>query len=84
MISGVEDARRAVRQAFYDGADLIKVIVNTGPRVVSLDEMKTIVEEAQPRASHRGRARDGDVATRIAAEAGVTRSSTRTRSPTTH
>ena len=40
VISGVEEARRAVRQAFYDGADLIKVIVNTGPRVVSLDEMK--------------------------------------------
>src|ERR1043165_3025176 len=46
VISGVEEARRAVRQAFYDGADCIKVIVNTGPRVVSLEEMKTIVEEA--------------------------------------
>ncbi|MBD0373257.1 MAG: amidohydrolase family protein, partial [Pyrinomonadaceae bacterium] len=30
VISNVEEARRAVRQAFYDGADLIKVIVNTG------------------------------------------------------
>src|SRR5262249_48352691 len=38
VISGVDEARRAVRQAFYDGADVIKVIVNTGPRVVSLDE----------------------------------------------
>jgi len=45
-VSTVDEARRAVRQAFYDGADLIKVIVNTGPRVVSLDEMKAIVEEA--------------------------------------
>lgn len=46
MISGVEEARKAVRQAFYDGADCIKVIVNTGPRVVSLDELKVIVDEA--------------------------------------
>jgi imidazolonepropionase-like amidohydrolase len=37
VISNVEEARRAVRQAFYDGADLIKVIVNTGPRVISLE-----------------------------------------------
>ena len=71
VISGVEEARRAVRQAFYDGADLIKVIVNTGPRVVSLEEMKVIVEEA-----HRVRKKVaahaiGDMATRIAAEAGV-------------
>ncbi|HXD50687.1 MAG TPA: amidohydrolase family protein, partial [Burkholderiales bacterium] len=44
VISGVEEARRAVRQALYDGADCIKVIVNTGPRVVSLEEMKVIVE----------------------------------------
>ena len=45
-ISGVEEARRAVRQAFYDGADCIKVIVNTGPRMLSPEEMNVIVEEA--------------------------------------
>jgi imidazolonepropionase-like amidohydrolase len=71
VISTVDEARRAVRQAFYDGADEIKVIVNTGPRVVSLDEMKAIVEEARrvgrPVAAHA----IGDTATRIAAEAGV-------------
>ena len=71
VISGVEDARRAVRQAFYDGADLIKVIVNTGPRVVSLDEMKTIVEEASRVRRTVAAHAIGDVATRIAAEAGV-------------
>jgi imidazolonepropionase-like amidohydrolase len=71
VISGVEDARRAVRQAFYDGADVIKVIVNTGPRVVSLEEMKVIVEEAR-RVGRRVAAHAiGDDATRIAAEAGV-------------
>lgn len=71
VVSGVEDARRAVRQAFYDGADLIKVIVNTGPRVVSLEELKVIVEEAH-RVNRKVSAHAiGDAATRIAAEAGV-------------
>lgn len=71
VISNVEEARRAVRQAFYDGADLIKVIVNTGPRVVSLEEMKAIVEEAH-RVNRKVSAHAiGNVATRIAAEAGV-------------
>ena len=71
VISGTEEARRAVRQAFYDGADLIKVIVNTGPRVVSLEEMKVIVEEAH-RVNRKVAAHAiGDQATRIAAEAGV-------------
>lgn len=72
VVGSVDDARRAVRQAFYDGADLIKVIVSTGPRVVSLDEMRAIVEEAR-RANRTVAAHAiGDTATRIAAEAGVT------------
>ena len=70
-ISGVEDARRAVRQAFYDGADLIKVIVNTGPRVVSLEELKVIVEEAHRVGRKVSAHAIGDQATRISAEAGV-------------
>ena len=70
-VATVNEARRAVQQAFYDGAECIKVIVNTGPRVVSLDEMKAIVEEAHR--VHRKVAAHaiGDEATRIAAEAGV-------------
>ena len=71
VISGVEEARRAVRQAFYDGADVIKVIVNTGPRVVSLDEMKVIVEEAKRVGKRVAAHAIGDLATRIAAEAGA-------------
>ncbi|OUJ73394.1 amidohydrolase family protein [Hymenobacter crusticola] len=70
-ISGVEEARRAVRQAVYDGADCIKVIVNTGPRVVSLEEMKVIVEEAHRVGKTVAAHAIGDQATRIAAEAGV-------------
>jgi imidazolonepropionase-like amidohydrolase len=71
-VSGAEDARRAVRQAIYDGADCIKVIVNVGPRVLSLEEMKVVVEEAH-RANRRvaAHATDGDAAALIAAEAGV-------------
>lgn len=71
VISGVEEARRAVRQAFYDGADCIKVIVNTGSRVVSLEEMKVIVEEAHRVGKKVAAHAIGDLATRISAEAGV-------------
>jgi imidazolonepropionase-like amidohydrolase len=71
IVSTADEARRAVRQAFYDGADLIKVIVNTGPRVLSLDEMKAIVEEARRVDRTVAAHAIGDTATRIAAEAGV-------------
>lgn len=72
QISGVEEARKAVRQAIYDGADCIKVIANSGSRKLSLEEMKTIVEEAKranlPVAVH---ATDGDGPSMTAAEAGA-------------
>jgi len=72
QISGVEEARKAVRQAIFDGADCIKVIVNAGSRRLSFDEMKVIVEEAKraslPVAAH---ATDGDSPSMTAAEAGV-------------
>ena len=71
VVSTADEARRAVRQAFYDGADLIKVIVNTGPRVVSLEEMKAIVEEARRVNRTVAAHAIGDTATRIAADAGV-------------
>src|SRR5581483_845353 len=71
VISGVEEARKAVRQAFYDGADVIKVIVNTGPRVVSLDEMRVIVDEAHRVGKRVAAHATTDQATRIAADAGV-------------
>ena len=71
VIAGVDEARRATRQAFYDGADLIKVIVNTGPRVVSLDEMKAIVEEAKRVGKRVAAHTTTDEAARIAVNAGV-------------
>ena len=71
VVNGADDARRAVRQAMYDGADVIKVIVNTNPRVLSLEEMKAIVTEAhgqrRPVAAHA----IGNVPTRVAVDAGV-------------
>lgn len=45
-ISGVEEARRAVRQAVYDGADCIKVIADSGSEVLSQEELEAIVQEA--------------------------------------
>lgn len=72
IISGADDARRAVRQAVYDGADLIKVIVNTGSlRVLSLDEIKVIVEETRRVGKRVAAHATTDQATRMAAEAGV-------------
>lgn len=70
-IRGPESARQAVRQAMYDGATCIKVIVNGSPASVTLDEMKAIVEEAHTAGVKVAAHAIGDKATRIAAEAGV-------------
>jgi len=45
-VSGEEGARQAVREAVKSGADVIKVVVDVGPRLLSLEEMKAIVDEA--------------------------------------
>jgi imidazolonepropionase-like amidohydrolase len=71
VISGVEEARRATRQAIYDGASWVKVIVDERGQNLSLEEVKVIVEEA-----HRMKRRVAahaieDTAARIAIEAGV-------------
>jgi imidazolonepropionase-like amidohydrolase len=71
IVTGVEEARRAVRQAFFDGADLIKVILNNGPRMLGPDEMKAIVDEAHAVRRKVAAHATGALATRIAAEAGV-------------
>ncbi|HKY27457.1 MAG TPA: amidohydrolase family protein, partial [Pyrinomonadaceae bacterium] len=71
VVSGVDDARRAVRQAVYDGAIWIKIIVDQSGRTLSPEEVKVIVEEA-----HRMKRRVTahaleDAAVRIAVDAGV-------------
>jgi imidazolonepropionase-like amidohydrolase len=70
-IRGAESARQAVRQALYDGARCIKVIVNGSPANVTLEEMKAVVEEAHLSGVKVAAHAIGDKPTRIAAEAGV-------------
>jgi imidazolonepropionase-like amidohydrolase len=71
VVTGPEDARRAVRQAVYDGADLIKVIVNQGPASLAPDEMAAIVAEAHRSGRKVAAHATTDAAVREAAEAGV-------------
>jgi imidazolonepropionase-like amidohydrolase len=70
-LNGPDSARQAVRQALYDGAECIKVIVNGSPANVTLDEMKAIVEEAHTSGVKVAAHATDDKATRIAVEAGV-------------
>ncbi len=70
-VSGTEEARRAVREALYAGADLVKVVVDAGPRSLTVDEMKAIVDEA-----HRAKIKvaahaTGKAAIQAAVDAGV-------------
>jgi imidazolonepropionase-like amidohydrolase len=46
MISGVEEARRAVREQIANGADLIKVFADWTYPTLTIEEMSVIVEEA--------------------------------------
>jgi imidazolonepropionase-like amidohydrolase len=46
MISGIEDARRAVREQIGHGADLIKVYADWQNPTLTVEEMRVIVEEA--------------------------------------
>ena len=45
-VSGADEARKAVRQAIYYGADCIKVIVDAGNLTMSREELDAIVTEA--------------------------------------
>ncbi len=57
MITGVDEARRAVREQIYNGADVIKIYAdfadvaspntkNVNHQTLTIEEMKTIVDEA--------------------------------------
>lgn len=63
-VSGEEGARRAVRAAVAAGADVIKVVVDVGPQVLSAGELRAVVGEA--------RARGRKVAAHATSEAGIT------------
>ncbi len=62
-IGNAEEARRAVRQALADGADVIKVVVDDNKRILNSNEMRAIVEEA-----HRGKVK---VAAHATTQAGI-------------
>jgi imidazolonepropionase-like amidohydrolase len=70
-LHGPESARQAVRQALYDGATCIKVIVNGNPADVTLDEMKAVVEEAHLFKIKVAAHAIGNNATSVAAQAGA-------------
>lgn len=70
-IRGAESARQAVRQALYDGAGCIKVIVNGSPGNVTIEEMKAIVDEAHLAGMKVAAHAIGVKTTTIAAEAGA-------------
>jgi imidazolonepropionase-like amidohydrolase len=46
MVSGIEEARRAVREQIGHGADLIKVYADWQHPTLTVEEMRVIVEEA--------------------------------------
>ncbi len=46
MVSGVEEARRAVREQIGHGADLIKVYADWQHPTLTVDEIRVVVEEA--------------------------------------
>jgi imidazolonepropionase-like amidohydrolase len=70
-LTGPIEATRAVRDAIYDGADLIKVIGGVGANVLSQDEMNAIVTEAH-RSGKRVAVHATDNRTaRVAIDAGV-------------
>jgi imidazolonepropionase-like amidohydrolase len=71
VVSGVDDARRAVRQAVYDGASWIKIIVDQSGRMLSPEEVKTIVEEAHRMGRRVAAHAIEDASVRMAVDAGV-------------
>lgn len=71
VVGNPNEARDAVQQALFDGADLIKVIVNSGPRIIAPDTMKAIVDEAHRAHKKVAAHAIGEDAVRIAVDAGV-------------
>ena len=68
IISSPDEARKAVQQAVYAGADCIKVITS---HQISPEEMRAIVEEAHRAGKKVAAHAIDDLETRTAAEAGV-------------
>jgi imidazolonepropionase-like amidohydrolase len=74
IVNGVDDARRAVRQAVIQGARVIKIYAENTPNPASLtmEEMRAIVDEARRSGLTVAAHATDDAATWRAVEAGVT------------
>jgi imidazolonepropionase-like amidohydrolase len=70
-VTGTVEAVRAVREALYEGADLIKVIVGVGPNTLTVEEITAIVTEAHRAGRKVAAHATDDNSARIAATAGV-------------
>jgi len=70
-VNGADEARKAVRQAIYYGADCIKVIVDAGPLVMSREELDAIVTEAHRYGRTVAAHAASEAAIRVATEAHV-------------
>jgi len=71
MVSGVEEAKKAVREHIARGVDVIKILAIGNRLVLSLDEMKAIVETAHSERIKVTAHCDRDWAAQNAIEAGV-------------
>jgi len=71
MISGVEEARRAVREQIGYGADLIKIFADWTYPTLTIEEMNVIVEEAHKAGRRVAAHADKTVGIRNAITAGV-------------
>lgn len=71
QITGVDEARRAVRQAINDGADWIKIIASNGGIALALDELKAIVDGAHSAGRKVAAHAMDDRSARLAVDAGV-------------
>jgi imidazolonepropionase-like amidohydrolase len=70
-VSGADEARKAVRQAIYDGADCIKVIVDANGLLMSREELDAIVAEAHRNGKTVAAHAASEPAIRVATEARV-------------
>lgn len=70
-VSGVESARRAVRENVTAGADMIKVVVDVGARLLGAEEVRAVVDEAHLAGRKVAAHATSAAAIKIAVDAGV-------------
>ena len=71
VVVTVDEARRAVQAAFYDGADVIKAIVNNASNVLDPDVLQAIVREAHRVGKKVAAHATSELACSLAVKAGV-------------